>query len=87
MTPTSPHPKQHPTGSAMLQDIMIGLSDGLTVPFTLAVGPSGYLAGRVEVEHYAAELAREHQEVQTVPDVERREVKELLAEMDLSPAT
>ncbi|GAC1373373.1 MAG: VIT1/CCC1 transporter family protein [Hymenobacter sp.] len=98
----------------MLQDIVIGLSDGLTVPFALAAGLSGavsssglvitaglaeivagsiamglggYLAGRTEVEHYAAEQAREHREVAEVPDVERREVQELLAEMGLSSAT
>jgi VIT1/CCC1 family predicted Fe2+/Mn2+ transporter len=98
----------------MLQDIVIGLSDGLTVPFALAAGLSGavqssalvitaglaevvagsiamglggYLAGRTEIEHYAAELEREHREVREVPDVERAEVDELLAEMGLSPAT
>ena len=87
MTPTPPHPEQHLTNSAMLQNIVIDLPDGLTVPFALAAGPSGYLAGRTEVEHYATELAREHQKVQTVPDMERREAKELLAEMSRSPTT
>ncbi len=108
------HPEKHLTSSAMLQDVVIGLSDGLTVPFALAAGLSGavsssalvitaglaevvagsiamglggYLAGRTEVEHYATELAREHHEVQVVPDVERAEVDELLAEMGLSAET
>ncbi|RSK47134.1 VIT1/CCC1 transporter family protein [Hymenobacter rigui] len=36
-----PHPEDHLTSSAMLQDIVIGLSDGLTVPFALAAGLSG----------------------------------------------
>jgi len=98
----------------MLQDIVIGLSDGLTVPFALAAGLSGavqssglvitaglaeivagsiamglggYLAGRTEVEHYEAELAREYREVHEVPHVERAEVDELLAEIGLSEAT
>ena len=98
----------------MLQDIVIGLSDGLTVPFALAAGLSGavqssglvitaglaeivagsiamglggYLAGRTEVEHYEAELAREYREVREVPHVERAEVDELLAEIGLSEAT
>ena len=106
-----PHPEDHLTSSAMLQDLVIGLSDGLTVPFALAAGLSGavassglvitaglaeivagsiamglggYLAGRTEVEHYAAELAREHREVEEVPDRERAEVDELLAKMGLS---
>ena len=52
ITPTSPHPKQHLTSSVMLQDIVVGLPDGLTVP-----------------------------------DMERREAKELLAEMGRSPTT
>ena len=111
---TRSHAETHLSSSAMLQDIVIGLSDGLTVPFALAAGLSGavassslvitaglaevvagsiamglggYLAGRTEVEHYAVELAREHQEVRELPEVERHEVKELLAEMGLSPAT
>lgn len=120
MTPTarssSPaaHAEHHLTSSAVLQDVVIGLSDGLTVPFALAAGLSGavassglvitaglaeiaagsiamglggYLAGRTEVEHYAAELAREHREVREVPHVERAEVDELLAEIGLSEAT
>ncbi|MBF9236529.1 VIT1/CCC1 transporter family protein [Hymenobacter sp. BT683] len=108
------HHEHHLTSSAILQDTVIGLSDGLTVPFALAAGLSGavdssalvitaglaeivagsiamglggYLAGRTEVEHYAAELAREHREVQDVPHRERAEVDELLAEMGLSEAT
>ena len=35
------HTENHSTSSAMLQDIVIGLSDGLTVPFALAAGLSG----------------------------------------------
>ncbi|WP_426491591.1 VIT1/CCC1 transporter family protein [Hymenobacter sp. 102] len=109
-----PHPEEHLTSSAMLQDIVIGLSDGLTVPFALAAGLSGavqssglvitaglaeivagsiamglggYLAGRTEVEHYASELQREYREIDEVPQVERTEVDELLAEMGLSEST
>ena len=41
MQPQHPHPENHLTSSAMLQDIVIGLSDGLTVPFALAAGLSG----------------------------------------------
>jgi len=35
------HPENHLSSSATLQDIVIGLSDGLTVPFALAAGLSG----------------------------------------------
>jgi len=112
--PAGLHPEHHSTSSALLQDIVIGLADGLTVPFALAAGLSGavassglvitaglaeivagsiamglggYLAGRTEVEHYAAEQDRERREVREVPDVERAEVDELLAEMGLSTET
>src|SRR5438874_454815 len=35
------HVEQHFTGSRMIHDIVIGMSDGLTVPFALAAGLSG----------------------------------------------
>src|SRR3984885_4330745 len=35
------HHEQHLTSSAMLRDVVIGMSDGLTVPFALAAGLSG----------------------------------------------
>ncbi len=35
------HKEQHLTSSQMLTDIVIGMSDGLTVPFALAAGLSG----------------------------------------------
>src|ERR1700739_2043291 len=35
------HVEQHMRGSEVLTDIVIGMSDGLTVPFALAAGLSG----------------------------------------------
>jgi VIT1/CCC1 family predicted Fe2+/Mn2+ transporter len=35
------HPEHHLSSSATLQNVVIGLSDGLTVPFALAAGLSG----------------------------------------------
>jgi vacuolar iron transporter family protein len=35
------HHEQHLTSSAVLRDVVIGMSDGLTVPFALAAGLSG----------------------------------------------
>jgi VIT1/CCC1 family predicted Fe2+/Mn2+ transporter len=35
------HSEQHVAGSEVLRDIVIGMSDGLTVPFALAAGLSG----------------------------------------------
>jgi VIT1/CCC1 family predicted Fe2+/Mn2+ transporter len=36
-----PHKEEHMKGSEILRDIVIGMSDGLTVPFALAAGLSG----------------------------------------------
>src|ERR1700761_7100674 len=35
------HPERHGVSSETIRDIVIGLSDGLTVPFALAAGLSG----------------------------------------------
>ena len=39
--PQTPHVERHFTGSEVIRDIVIGMSDGLTVPFALAAGLSG----------------------------------------------
>ena len=96
----------------MISDIVIGMSDGLTVPFALAAGLSGavassslvvtagiaeivagsiamgldgYLAGRTEADHYDSERRREMIEVDTVPEREKQEVRDVFAGMGLSP--
>jgi predicted membrane protein (TIGR00267 family) len=107
------HHEQHLKSSDTIRDIVIGMSDGLTVPFALAAGLSGainssgivitagiaeivagsiamglggFLAGRTEAEHYAAELQREYDEVERVPEQEKVEVKEVFANFGLSEA-
>ena len=42
--PQVPHMERHFTASATVRDIVIGMSDGLTVPFALAAGLSGAVA-------------------------------------------
>ena len=105
------HTESHLQSSDLLRDIVIGMSDGLTVPFALAAGLSGavdstgliiiagiaevaagsiamglggYLAGKTESDHYNAELIREADEVERVPDVEKQEVKDFFANLGLS---
>jgi VIT family len=39
--PQTPHVEQHFTAGETVRDIVIGMSDGLTVPFALAAGLSG----------------------------------------------
>jgi vacuolar iron transporter family protein len=43
--PETPHHHRHFTGNAVVRDIVIGMSDGLTVPFALAAGLSGAIEG------------------------------------------
>jgi len=39
--PQTPHTETRLTGGELVRDIVIGMSDGLTVPFALAAGLSG----------------------------------------------
>ncbi|GAB3568450.1 VIT1/CCC1 transporter family protein [Spirosoma luteolum] len=107
------HHEEHLRSSDFISDVVIGMSDGLTVPFALAAGLSGavassslvvtagiaeivagsiamglggYLAGRTEADHYESERRREVAEVETVPEKEKEEVREVFAAMGLSEA-
>ncbi len=118
MTPPSPtpghpapHVEHHFTAGAAVRDVVIGMADGLTVPFALAAGLTGaisqtsliitaglaeiaagsiamglggYLAARGEAEHYIAEEAREWREIETVPDREAEEVREIFESYGLT---
>ncbi len=56
--PQTPHIERHFTGSAIVRDIVIGMSDGLTVPFALAAGLSGAIdTTRIIVTAGLAEIA------------------------------
>lgn len=105
------HEEQHFDSPEFVKDIVIGMADGLTVPFALAAGLSGvidnssliltagvaeiaagsiamglggYLAGKTEVDHYAAELKREYYETEAFPEKEKDEVREVLEEYGVS---
>lgn len=43
--PQTPHTERHFTASDVVRDVVIGMSDGLTVPFALAAGLTGGLHG------------------------------------------
>jgi VIT1/CCC1 family predicted Fe2+/Mn2+ transporter len=56
--PQIPHSEHHFTGSAAVRDLVIGMSDGLTVPFALAAGLSGAVdTTRIIVTAGSAEIA------------------------------
>jgi VIT1/CCC1 family predicted Fe2+/Mn2+ transporter len=106
------HHEAHLKSSELITDVVIGMSDGLTVPFALAAGLSGavsnthiiviagiaeicagsiamglggFLAGKTEIDHYNNELKREYEEIEKVPDVEKKEVQDFFAAIGLSP--
>lgn len=108
------HKEEHLGSSEFITDVVIGMSDGLTVPFALAAGLSGavqhnaivitagiaeivagsiamglggYLAGKTEQEHYQAELKREYDEIEEIPEEEKKEVKEVFAHYGLNETT
>lgn len=109
--PQTPHIEKHFTASEVVRDIVIGMSDGLTVPFALAAGLSGavgstgiiitaglaeiaagsiamglggYLAAKSDAEHYASERIREQLEVIEKPEVEKKEVMDILQSYNLT---
>lgn len=56
--PQTPHVERHFTSSEAVRDIVIGMSDGLTVPFALAAGLSGAVeATAIVVTAGVAEIA------------------------------
>lgn len=57
-TPAPKHIERHFTASETVRDVVIGMSDGLTVPFALAAGISGAIAAsHIVVTAGIAELA------------------------------
>ena len=105
------HEEKHIQSSDLIRDVVIGMSDGLTVPFALAAGLTGavtnssiiviagiaeivagsiamglggYLAGKTELDHYNNELKREYEEVERIPEMEKKEVKDFFANIGLS---
>ena len=105
------HEEKHLESSDFLRDVVIGMSDGLTVPFALAAGLTGavanssiiviagiaeivagsiamglggYLAGKTEKDHYYSELKREYDEVERVPEMEKKEVRDFFENLGLS---
>lgn len=56
--PQTPHIERHFTASEVVRDVVIGMSDGLTVPFALAAGLTGAVSStRIIVTAGLAEIA------------------------------
>lgn len=111
--PTIPHTERHFRSSDSVRDVVIGMADGLTVPFALAAGLSGavdsttvvvtaglaevaagaiamglggYLAARTDAEHYRSEWNREMRETEDLPEVECKEVRDILVSHGIAEA-
>ena len=107
------HPEYHFGQSDAVKDVVIGAADGLTVPFALAAGLAGavagasivvtaglaevaagaiamglggYLAAQSERDHFNSEYRRERQEIEQIPEEERREVSEVFRSYGLTGA-
>lgn len=105
------HEEEHLQSSDLIRDVVIGMSDGLTVPFALAAGLTGavanssiiviagiaeivagsiamglggFLAGKTENDHYNSELKREYNEVERIPEMEKKEVRDFFENLGLS---
>ena len=48
--PATPHIERHFTGSQTVRDVVIGMADGLTVPFALAAGLSALELGTTAID-------------------------------------
>ncbi len=103
--------EKHFAASDLVRDVVIGMSDGLTVPFAIAAGMTGaavstkvviiaglaeiaagsismglggYLAGKSDIDHYNVERQRERKETREVPEIEAREVSDILVDLGLT---
>lgn len=47
--PSTPHLEQHFTSSDIIRDVVIGMADGLTVPFALAAGLTGAIGSSTSI--------------------------------------
>jgi len=72
--------------SGVLTDNSLILTGGIAeiCAGSIAMGLGGYLAGRTEVEHYQSELKREYLEIETKPEAEKQEVRDVFAAYGLS---
>ncbi len=101
--PVTPHTEKHFTATEAIRDVVIGMSDGLTVPFALAAGLSGAVAStKLVVIAGLAEIAAgsiamglggflaartDYEHYNAEKDRERREIREMPDEEEREVAT
>jgi VIT1/CCC1 family predicted Fe2+/Mn2+ transporter len=72
------------SGAVHSNGIVITAGIAEIIAGSIAMGLGGYLAGKTECDHYEAELKREYEEVEHVPEKEKAEIEEILAEYGIS---
>lgn len=98
--------EEHFSSPEVINDLVLGMSDGLTVPFALAAGLTGaiaasgivvtaglaeiaagsismglggFLAAKSQAEHYDRERRIEEREIETQPEVEAQEIRDIFS--------
>ena len=79
--PQTPHIERHFTSSEVVRDIVIGMADGLTVPFALAAGLTGAIAQRFVAPTIEAETEEVEEEVADVSTAVLRELRSLRSQL------
>ena len=65
------------TGAVSQTHVIVTAGLAEVVAGSIAMGLGGYLAARGDREHYHSELAREEEEIFTLPDTEAQEVRDI----------
>lgn len=72
------------SGAVNTNKIVITAGIAEIIAGSIAMGLGGYLAGKTAYDHYYAEQKREYQEVEVVPEKEKQEIEEILADYGIS---
>ncbi len=72
------------SGAVNTNTIVITAGIAEIIAGSIAMGLGGYLAGKTAYDHYYAEQKREYQEVEVVPEKEKQEIEEILADYGIS---
>jgi VIT1/CCC1 family predicted Fe2+/Mn2+ transporter len=75
------------SGAVQSNSVVITAGIAEIVAGSIAMGLGGYLAGKTEQEHYQSEIQREYDEVESVPEKEKEEVKVVFAQYGLDGPT
>src|SRR5207249_10537180 len=73
------------TGALMQGHLVLLAGIASVVAGALAMGLGAYLASKSQREFFESERAREHREIEEVPEDERKEIRDIFAQMGFLP--